>query len=131
MKLKLKQEAKWLTPYLEAVADLVDLTKLKEIRFSTYRDSFPSFHGLIETTNGKTYKITIRTYEGPDKRLPMTKLDQETVLSHLAHELAHLENWNDYEVRRFIIETKIYLRFGKVLKKLGYEKDRNKVKGTK
>jgi hypothetical protein len=123
---KLKQELKWVYPYLDSVSHLVPLDKIKEIKLSTYRSSFPSFHGLIETSNHKKYTITVRMYDSP--QIPISKLDEETILSHLAHELSHLVHWNDYEVNRFLLETKIYSRFGRTLAKLGYEKDRNKIK---
>lgn len=126
MKLKLKKEIKWIAPYLDAVSDLVPLEKLKEIKLSRYRATFPSYHGLIETKDYKAYKITVRVYETP--KIPTSPLDQETILSHLAHELAHLVQWNDYTIERFVLETQIYLKFGQVLKKIGYEKERNKIK---
>jgi hypothetical protein len=127
MKFLKKSEVKWLLPYLEAVTDLTNLDKLKEIRFSTYRKGFPSYHGLIETaTFKKDYIITVRVYAPLNRTKPITKLNQETVLCNLAHELAHLTHWNDYTVERFLLETEIYAVFGRKLAELGYEIDRNK-----
>lgn len=125
-KIRLKPQAKWLSPYLECIADLVPLEKLREIKLSPYRPSFPSFHGLIETKDFKRYTITIRVYDTP--KIPVSKLDQETLLNSLAHELSHLKHWDDYTVKRFVLETKIYRRFASKLKQLDYEITRNKVK---
>jgi hypothetical protein len=107
----------------------VPLEKLREIKVSPYRDSFPSYHGLIETRNHRTYTITVRIYDKP--KIPISKLDQEALLNSLSHELAHLKNWDDYTIERFVLETQIYLRFGKKLKQIGYEFDRNRINTIK
>lgn len=126
MRIKMKPSVKWLAPYLDTVSDLVPLEKLREIKFSPYRPSFPTFHGLIETRDFKRYVITVRVYYTP--KIPVSKLDQETILNHLSHELAHLVHWNDYTVERFLLETQIYARFGKKLNQLNYETERNRIK---
>ena len=51
------------------------------------------------------------------------------VSAYLPAILEEIENdVDDYTVERFVLETKIYRIFGNVLKKLNYEKERNKVK---
>lgn len=126
-RMKLDSEIKWISPYLESVEDLVPLSKVKMIKVSPYRKGFPSYHGLIETKNFRHFTITVRVYSPFYKNKTISKLNQECLLSHLAHELSHLVHWNDYVVERFELETSIYRRFGKKLLELGYELDRNKV----
>lgn len=132
-KLKLKLELKWLQPYLEAVEHLIRMDKISEIRLIKYGTALPSYHGLIEkVSNNRKYRITLRVYDNAQDRFPISPLDQENILNTLAHELAHVGNkddWlDDYTVERFVLETKIYRIFGSVLKKINYEKERNKVK---
>lgn len=132
-KLKLKLDLKWLQPYLEAVEHLIRMDKISEIRLIKYGTALPSYHGLIEkVSNNRKYRITLRVYDNAQDRFPISPLDQENILNTLAHELAHVgpnEDWlDDYTVERFVLETKIYRIFGSVLKKLNYEKERNKVK---
>lgn len=127
-KLKFDKHLLWLRPYTEAIADLVDITKLREVKLSLYRgDRPPSLHGSCEQVSKRHYKIIVRTYDKSDKRWPMCKTSQEQLLINYAHECSHLKIFEDYVAERFLLEAQIYLRFAEILKTRGYEQDVNKL----
>lgn len=133
MKIKLKLELKWLTPYLESVQDMVRMDKVNEIRLIKYTNALPSYHGLIEKVSAnRKYRITLRAYSLAENRFPISPLDQEVILNTLAHELAHVgpnNDWlDDYTVERFVLETEIYKKFGLILQQIGYERERNRIR---
>ena len=119
----------WLRPYTEACSDLVDLTRLKSVKLSLYKSDIPpSYHGICERlANNKAYRIIVRTYDRSDKRWPMCPISQEQLLSNYSHELSHIKIFEDNNIDRFILETKIYARFGEVLQARGYEQKLNQV----
>lgn len=129
MAIKFDSHLLWLKPYTDAIADLVDISRLKEVKLSTYsRKKLPAYHGWCERSgNNKSYRILVRTSEKSPKRWPMTPVCQEQVLSTYAHECSHLSVFADYVVERFALEAQIYLRFAEVLKARGYEQVLNKI----
>jgi len=129
LKTKFSKHLLWLRAYTEACADLVDLSRLKSVKLSLYRsDTPPSYHGTCERlANNKSYKIIVRTYDKSTRRWPMCALSQEQILSNYSHELSHIKIFEDNSVDRFILETKIYSRFGEILKARGYEQTLNKI----
>ena len=54
----------WLRPYTEAVADLVPLSRLKQVKLGLYSSKKPpSYHGFCERlANNKTYRIIVHIY---------------------------------------------------------------------
>lgn len=129
-KIKFSKHLVWLKPYTEACADLIDLRRLKSVKLSLYKsDTPPSYHGICERlADNKSYKIIVRTYDKSDKRWPMCPTSQEMILSNYAHELSHVAIFEDCVEDRFVLETKIYAKFGEVLKARGYEQTLNKIK---
>lgn len=127
-KIKYDKHLIWLRPYTEAVADLIPIERLKNVKLTLYSpDVPPSYHGTCERlNNNKSYNIVVRTYEKSDKRWPMSPTSQEMLLCNYAHELTHLLIFEDCVEPRFLLETKIYARFGEVLSARGYEQKLNK-----
>jgi len=119
----------WLKPYTEACADLVDLHRLKRVKLTLYKiDTPPSYHGICERlADNKSYRIIVRTYDKSERRWPMTPTCEEQILSNYSHELSHIAIFEDSNIDRFILETKIYSRFGEVLKARGYEQKLNQI----
>lgn len=120
----------WLGPYLEAVVDLVSFDRVKMITYYKNRCHHKNKHHLAITHklgNNKTHKIFIRTDLPKEKRIPLDMDFQEDVLWYVAHELAHVhpEGW-EHGNSHFHIMSQMFARFGEVLKKIGFEKDRNK-----
>lgn len=132
-KIKYDKHLVWLRPYVEACVDLVDLRRLKSVKLTLYKpDTPPSYHGICERLgNNKSYNIIVRTYDKNDRRWPMSPICQEQILSNFSHELSHLKVFEDSNIDRFILETKIYSRFGEVLKARGYEQDLNQQSAKK
>jgi hypothetical protein len=127
-KIKYDKHLIWLRPYTEAVADLVPIERLKSVKLRLYsNDKPPSYHGICERLNNyKSYNIIVRTYEKSDKRWPMSPTSQEMLLCNYAHEITHLLIFEDCVEERFLLETKVYSRFGEVLMARGYEQKLNK-----
>lgn len=127
-KIKYDKHLIWLRPYTEAVADLVPIERLKNVKISLYSgEKPPSYHGICERlNNNKYYNIIVRTYDKSDKRWPMSPTSQEMLLCNYAHELTHLLIFEDCVEHRFLLETKIYARFGEILLARGYEQKLNK-----
>lgn len=127
MPIKFDKYLLWLKPFTEAIADLVPIERLKEVKLGLYRsDKPPSYHGLCERLgNNKSYRIIVRTYTKNDRRWPMSPIDEEQLLINYAHEASHLKIFVDSDIDRFVLETKIYERFGQVLKQRGYEQKLN------
>lgn len=126
----LSKDLKWLAPYLEAVADIVPLNQIKKIGYYKNRTHQKNANHLAIThrlLNNKTFYIYIRTDLPKENRIPLNYDDQEDVLWYLSHELAHVcpGGW-EHSKHHFKTMSVIFSRFGKVLFKLGFEKDRNK-----
>lgn len=127
---QLSQDLKWLAPYLEAVNHLVLLDRVKSIKYYTSRKHHKREHHYAITHrlgDNKTYYILIRTNIEKSKRIPLDYNTQEDVLIYVAHELAHCVpgGW-EHGPEHFKIMSEIFAEFGKVLHKIGFEKDRNK-----
>lgn len=125
---KLSRDLKWLAPYIEAADGLIAVDKIHEIKSVKFRTALPDHDAIIENLGRKGFKIIVRPYEPISKRLPISRLDQDTILQNLAHELSHVGVWEEHDPARVELQAKILAVFAKKLKQLGYEKDRNKVK---
>lgn len=125
---KLSRDLRWLHPYIEAVEGLIDVARINEIKSVKFRTALPDHDAIIEDLGKRGFKIIVRPYQPIENRLPISKLDQDTILQNLAHEFSHIGVWEEHDPKRVILQAKILARFAKKLKQLGYEKDRNKVK---
>jgi hypothetical protein len=123
----LSKDLKWLAPYLDTLRDFVPIEKIYEIKMVKFRDKFPDHEAIIENLGRKGFKIILRPYEPAFRRLPISKLDQDTMIQNLSHEISHILVWEEHDPDRVIAQAKILTRFADKLKELGYEKDRNKV----
>lgn len=69
---------------------------------------------IFQTRLGEPHRIWLHTHHSKDA--PYSKID---ILTHLAHELAHTEDWK-HTPRHADLEAKIKRRFMKMLEKEGY-----------
>jgi len=123
---KLSKDLKWLAPYLDSISDFVPIEQIHEIKMVKFRNKFPDHEAIIENLGKKGFKIILRPYEPAGRRLPISKLDQDTIVQNLSHEISHILVWEEHDPDRVIAQAKILTKFARKLKELGYEKDRNR-----
>lgn len=125
---QISRDLKWIWPYLDSVGDLVPLSSIKKISYYKTREMLgPARHKAIihRLDNNKNFNIFIRTTLTKDQRIPICSSNQEDILFYLAHELAHVVHW-DHDPQHFKLMADIFQRFGRVLKKIHFEEERNK-----
>lgn len=126
MKIKISRPLLWLRPYLEEISLLIPkLNKVKQIKGRTPSIKYVqhSQAHIICDENG-FYKITLNYcfYFLEKIRPPVrrkffyTKVD---ILRHLAHELAHLIEWN-HSPEHLYLEARYLSIFADRLKREGY-----------
>lgn len=123
---KFSRDLKWLAPYLDSLRGYVPVERIHEIKTVKFRDALPDHDAIIEDLGKKGFKIIVRPYKPIEQRIPISKLDQDTILQNLSHEISHVLVWEEHEADRVIAQAEILKRFAYKLKELGYEKDRNK-----
>lgn len=112
----LDQHTKFFLPYVNSVKDLVNLKKLTRIKgFKVSLNKSEQIDGqLTRYLSDNTHVLTIRTHTITNGEYRKRTL--EAMLFTLAHELAHLKEW-DHCVEHYALQLKILNRFTKVLKK--------------
>lgn len=124
---KYSRNTRWMKPYVEAVRDIVPLSRLQEvIGFKVPLDKSEQCSATIIRYTGAWYKITLRLWDPKYKNLGGRKFlktqhkrsDFASVLDSLAHELAHMIHW-DHTPEHLILQSKILIRLARVAKKLG------------
>lgn len=134
--MKLSKNIEWFRPYLDKVSHLVPLNELdKIISIKPRKNQVKKHHAqLVENYNdGVLFQkyISINLYSwrlvglAPAKRtlLPFSKID---LLNYLAHELAHLVDWN-HTPRHNLIQSQITIIFMEYLESTGYISEENEL----
>lgn len=105
----------WIQPYLKAVANDINLSKLKAIKGYYVINKIPSQDGQTIRTKNK-YVITIK--------LNRTNINEPNFLYEflhtLAHELAHLKYWSHCG-KHMELTAKLFCKFAIVVKNQGIQ----------
>lgn len=117
-KIKYQKSMEWFKPFLESVADLVDLGRISHLR------GFRVKKGYEEKTYGSAIKynrkfsINIKMWSYIKATDSYRRRTLAGVLEILAHELAHIHHW-DHSPDHWKLQSQIQLRFTKVFEKFG------------
>tara|TARA_R110000851_G_scaffold311678_1_gene471943 strand:- start:37 stop:462 length:426 start_codon:yes stop_codon:yes gene_type:complete len=133
--MKVSKDLKWVIPFVHFVEDMYpNVKKLTEIR--TIRFSYKSrdrAYGLLEDLGNSKYKLSLRTHYQYIDFYPLSvtkksfsKLD---LLITLAHELAHLYEWEHTPEHR-VLENEICTAFMFKLKQQGYKSEEYELDGS-
>lgn len=127
--LVITKNLEWTREYIEAVAHLIpNLKRLKRISHKYgNKEKWQHCHGLITYYDQKHYRITLYlTYHDQytDKIKPYSSID---LLQYLAHELAHLKEW-EHTPDHKMLECIIMQIFMVKLKEKGYESEEEELK---
>lgn len=132
------KKIEWIRDYVDPLKSKYPrIDKLKSIRsYSPNASSIQHSQAhIIEEGRPKIYKITLNLYYYTledlkyfeRKKMPYSKID---LLTHLAHELAHLYYW-DHCPRHKILESKFVTGFMKKLLSEGYVSEEEELKAQK
>lgn len=122
---KYQQQVAWLEPFVKVSRGLVPLHKLRQVRGYRIPLGKREFtDGTCLTTNFKCFHINVKTHyqnmqHAGNNRLyadSHTPLPIYDVLNTLAHELAHLKEW-DHTPAHWRLENRILRRFIRILEK--------------
>ncbi len=125
MRIKISKNLKWIYPYLLSVQDLIDLSKIKEIKgFKIPPNRNELIDGqTIKIPPARKYTITLRThmqlYQSSKTYKSFLKYKRMYLcefLDTLAHEICHTVEW-DHTTKHLDLQLKVMKRFNKVLKK--------------
>lgn len=132
MVIKISKNLFWIEPYIELASKcLPNLNKLKRVTAKKPRNDFTEnqrVHGIISKFNNGAYSITLYTHylsKGkihPEVELFIDKYSTLDILCTLAHELAHMQDF-DHTPEHKLLESKLITLFMKKLKKDGYESE--------
>lgn len=118
--MKLTKKVKFIEPFLKGLR-LVDLSKVHIIRGYRVGIGLNENQGAsIIKHSSKKYSINLRTQVHMENGTTYGYPTVEEFLFNLAHELAHLKEW-DHTPKHFKLETKIMLHFSNVLKELNIQ----------
>lgn len=113
---KIQKNLEWLRLYLDSVKDLISLKHLTSVKgFKVPLHKQENVHGSILRI-GPWYNITLRTTLNNYNTNKQNNTYIATILETLAHELAHMQNW-EHTPEHFLLQAKILSRFAIVLKK--------------
>lgn len=111
----------WLRPYVDACKDIVDLTKIRNIKgYRVSLDKNPTCDAKTIKWHGERKKtITIRIWESDGEK--HLRARYEFILEGLCHELAHIEiePFKGHTPEHYKMKCRIALRFAAVLKREG------------
>ena len=122
--IKYQTDVLWLKPFVDSTKDLIPLKQLQTV------SGFKVTLGKLEQSDGnclkcgRYYDITLRTWQqvfsddkecGHPYAFKHKRVWLSTLLTALAHELAHLRHW-DHDIKHFELQSKILRRFVRVLK---------------
>lgn len=121
METKICSKLDWLRPYLYCGKRFISQNrKISRIGAWTFgKSKGANYHACVyQDRDGDPYRIWLHThYEDSDgKVVRFSKID---ILRLLAHEMAHVEEWN-HTPRHASIEAKIHMAFMKMLQDDGY-----------
>jgi len=118
---KFTKNTEWLKPFIAASGSLVPLDKLRRVR------GFRVARGLEEQVEASCiryrgrFSINLRMQNVPlSKGEKYTNVRYEPLLIALAHELAHMVEW-EHTYKHFHLMSKIMKKFGRVIDKIGIE----------
>lgn len=110
---KLDHKLLWLQPYLKAISNDIDLTKIKAIKGYVVVWKNPTCEGKA-VKEGKYFTITMKLNRA---NLPEPNFLYE-ILHTLAHELAHVKHM-DHSPEHLKFTAKLLQKFATVLKRQG------------
>lgn len=123
MKTKYNKNVKWLKPFVEAASKYINVKKITKVKGFRIPFSLQELTYATVTINRKNeISINVRIFnqlkvKGKNKHKPASIAQ---ILEHLAHELAHLGEW-EHSPAHFELTARIQLEFAKVLRKLKIE----------
>lgn len=115
-KIKIAKSLRWLSPFILEASRILSLRQIKTIK--AYRvgikRSTKSDGSIIG--NGRNYVITIRTHSNElvNGKLAQCPIATDAILFTLAHELAHLKEW-DHTGDHFRLLSKLLMSFSLVM----------------
>ena len=133
-KIEIDKDLEWLAPYLSEakkagipvwrldriVGYFVPEGKVEVQHAATWKDG----HSKAAITLLKKRQTLIGNNDGTIRPNGYTEADKganfEFTLNSFAHELAHLVIW-EHSVERFIVESKLMVRFARLAKRRGYK----------
>jgi hypothetical protein len=123
MEITYSKNVLWLRPYVEAVKDIVDLTKIRTIRgYKVPLTRNPTCDGITtKFYRKKGHLISIRIWEKDGEK--HLRAIYEHIVDTLAHELAHIGEvpYGSHSPDHYKMKCRIALRFATVMKKEGIE----------
>lgn len=128
MKTKLTKNVSFLKPFLEGIGSLVPLGNVSVIRgYRVAKRLNERSYASIIRHSKKNYSVNIQTQFLVDNGKNYSYSTLERILLSLAHELAHLKDWENpdwHSATHFKLQSKIMLHFAEKLRKTGI-KDHN------
>ena len=117
--MKIAKNVKWIEPFVDAVAHLLPMHRLIQIRGYKVRKGVADIcWGSITRDDGHKFEINLKIFEKKHKYDKHKRSRYEMVLQTLAHELAHMVHW-EHTPDHFEFQSKLMLRFSNVLRKEG------------
>lgn len=123
--MKFDRHTHFLKPFIESVSDLVDIERIKKVKgyWVDGNKDERQLAAIHRLGNNKDYYVTIKVkvqkfeiLKNGNRKFTCHIPDYlANILSHLAHELAHVKYW-EHDYKHFRLEAKIMYRFSKVLK---------------
>lgn len=120
--IKLSKNIEWLRPFVNSVAHMVPLDKLKSIKgYRVQKNMEENQDGSLIKYGGKYFMtIRIQNVPKPPKDMHYKNIRYANLLDTLAHELAHLVHW-EHTAEHFRLQAQILLQFSYLLDKVGIE----------
>ncbi len=109
----------WLAPYIKSVNHLIPLQKLVKLQaFKIHLKKETRADGSCNFISRGKYSIAIRLWCRNEKRTRHILLYLHDVLYYLAHELAHIKEW-EHTPKHYKLQAKILKRFAEVAQSQG------------
>jgi hypothetical protein len=129
--MRICKKLEWLRPYvkqgLKHVSKEVKLARVGAWAIGKSRGR-GEFAALVQRKRGDPFRIWLHTHylDSENKPRPFSKID---LLRNLAHEIAHLADWN-HTPKHAKIESRINIAFMRMLKSEGYISEEHEFKGN-
>jgi len=108
----------WANPFIKSVKDIVDLHKLTKVSgyIVPFGKEAVNDGTLHKTGNSYTLQVRLNYCQGSSKHAHYQRMPFPSILDTLAHELAHIQEW-EHTVEHMKLQYRIMQRFATVVKK--------------
>lgn len=130
--MRIAPNMEWVRPYLEAVSDIIPLHRIAEVRgykVPVSRQPQTEASIIVELQSGRAKIFVMLTGHRIKRNGKRGKATYESLLLALAHELAHLKEW-EHTSAHFTLTAKILNRFARVARKQKISNTSRPMKGA-